>query len=132
MRSSDPKKIIRNRISGDIMDRLIPTAIGTTVMVCILKYITISISPEGEYQLNRALSMLGLGGMLMLLVIEVIVYALTRDIVERCYIRRVHRLIDEGVSPELVVSAVKSHHLSILMKAILLDEIEKYAGYKVW
>ena len=106
------------------MDRLIPTAIGTTVMVCILKYITISISPEGEYQLNRVLSMLGVGGMLMLLIIEVIVYALTRDIVERCYIHRVHRLLDEGVSPELVVSAVKSHHLSILMKVILLDEIE--------
>lgn len=114
------------------MDRLIPTAIGTTVMVCILKYITISISPEGEYQLNRALSMLGVGGMIVLFVILFVVYALVRDIVERCYIHRVHRLLDEGVSPELVVSAVKSHHLSILMKVILLDEIEKYAGYKVW
>lgn len=114
------------------MDRLIPTAIGTTVMVCILKYITISISHEGEYQLNRALSMLGIGGMIVLFVILFIVYALTRDIVERCYIHRVHRMLDEGVSPELVVSAVKSHHLSILMKVILLDEIEKYAGYKVW
>ena len=114
------------------MDRLIPTAIGTTVMVCILKYITISISPEGEYQLNRVLSMLGIGGMILLFVILFVVYALTRDIVERCYIHRVHRLLDEGVSPELVVSAVKSHHLSILMKVILLDEIEKYAGYKVW
>ena len=114
------------------MDRLIPTAIGTTVMVFILKYITISISPEGEYQLNRALSMIGIGGMILLFVIQLIVYALTRDIVERCYIHRVHRMLDEGVSPELVVSAVKSHHLSILMKVILLDEIEKYAGYKVW
>ena len=114
------------------MDRLIPTAIGTTVMVCILKYITISICPEGEYQLNRALSMLGVGGMIVLFVILFIVYALTRDIVERCYIHRVHRLLDEGVSPELVVSVIKSHHLSILMKVILLDEIEKYAGYKVW
>ena len=114
------------------MDRLIPTAIGTTVMVCILKYITISISPEGEYQLNMALSMLGVGGMIVLFVILFVVYALTRDIVERCYIHRVHRLLDEGVSPELVVGAVKSHNLSILMKVILLDEIEKYAGYKVW
>ena len=114
------------------MDRLIPTAIGTTVMVCILKYITISISPDGEYQLNRALSMLGVGGMIVLFVILFVVYALTRDIVERCYIHRVHRMLDKGVSPELVVSAVKSHHLSILMKVILLDEIEKYAGYKVW
>lgn len=113
------------------MDRLIPTVIGTTVMVCILKYITISISPEGEYQLNRALSMLGVGGMILLFVIMFIVYALTRDIVERCYIHRVHRLLDEGVSPELVVSAVKSHHLSILMKVILLDELEKYSGYTV-
>lgn len=114
------------------MDRLIPTAIGTTVMVCILKYITISICPEGEYQLNKALSMLGVGGMIVLFVILFIVYALTRDIVERCYIRRVHRLLDEGVSPELVVSVIKSHHMSLLMKAILIDEIEEYAGYKVW
>lgn len=113
------------------MDRLIPTAIGTTVMVCILKYITISISPEGEYQLNRAISMLGVGGMIMLFVILFIVYAITRDIVERCYIHRVHRLLDEGVSPELVVSAVKSHHLSILMKVILLDEIEEYLANRV-
>ena len=113
------------------MDRLIPTAIGTTVMVCILKYITISISPEGEYQLNRALSMLGVGGMIVLFVILFIVYALTRDVVERCYIRRVHRLLDEGVSPELVVSAVKSHHLSILMKVILLDETEEYLANRV-
>ena len=113
------------------MDRLIPTAIGTTVMVCILKYITISISPEGEYQLNRALSMLGIGGMILLFVIMFIVYALTRDIVERCYIHRVHRLLDEGVSPELVVSAVKSHHLSILMKVILLDETEEYLANRV-
>ena len=114
------------------MDRLIPTAIGTTVMVCILKYITISISPEGEYQLNRALSMLGLGGMIVLFVILFIVYDLTRVIVERCYIHRVHRLLDEGVSPELVVSVIKSQHISLLMKAILLDETEEYAGYKVW
>ena len=114
------------------MDRLIPTAIGTTVMVCILKYITISICPEGEYQLNKALSMLGVGGMIVLFVILFIVYALTRDIVERCYIHRVHRLLDEGVSPELVVSVIKSHHMSLLMKAILIDEIEEYAGYKVW
>ena len=113
------------------MDRLIPTAIGTTVMVCILKYITISISPEGEYQLNRALSMLGLGGMIMLLIIEVIVYALVRDIVERVYIRRMHKLIDEGVSPELVVSAIESQHISLLMKAILLDETEEYLADRV-
>lgn len=113
------------------MDRLIPTAIGTTVMVCILKYITISISPEGEYQLNRALSMLGIGGMILLFVILFIVYALTRDIVERCYIHRVHRMLDKGVSPELVVSVIKSHHLSILMKVILLDEIEEYLANRV-
>ena len=113
------------------MDRLIPTAIGTTVMVCILKYITISISPEGEYQLNRAVSMLWLGGMIMLLIIEVIVYALVRDIVERVYIRRMHKLIDEGVSPELVVSAIESQHISLLMKAILLDETEEYLADRV-
>ena len=105
------------------MDRLIPTAIGTTVMVCILKYITISISPEGEYQLNRALSMLGVGGMIVLFVILFVVYALTRDIVERCYIHRVHRMLDEGVSPELVISAVKSHHLSILMRSRSMQAI---------
>ena len=114
------------------IDRLIPTVVGAGVAICVLKYITISISPEGEYQLNRAVSMLGLGGMIMLLIIEVIVYALVRDIVERVYIRRMHKLIDEGVSPELVVSAIESQHISLLMKAILLDEIEKYAGYKVW
>lgn len=114
------------------IDRLIPSVIGAGVAICVLKYVTISISPEGEYQLNRAVSMLGLGGMLMLFVIEVIVYALTRDIVERVYIRRMHKLIDEGVSPEMVVSVIKAQHISLLMKAILLDEIEKYAGYKVW
>jgi hypothetical protein len=76
--------------------------------------------------------MLGIGGMIVLFVILFIVYALTRDIVERCYIHRVHRLLDECVSPELVVSVIKSQHISLLMKAILLDEIEMYAGYKVW
>lgn len=108
------------------IDRFIPTVIGAGVAICVLKYVTISISSEGEYQLNRAVSMLGLGGMLMLFIIEVIVYALIRDIVERCYIRRMHKLIDEGVSPELVVSVIKAQHISLLMKAILLDETEEY------
>ena len=113
------------------IDRLIPTVVGAGVALCVLKYITISISPEGEYQLNRAVSMLGLGGMIMLLIIEVIVYALVRDIVERVYIRRMHKLIDEGVSPELVVSAIESQHISLLMKAILLDETEEYLADRV-
>ena len=75
--------------------------------------------------------MLGLGGMIMLLIIEVIVYALVRDIVERVYIRRMHKLIDEGVSPELVVIAIESQHISLLMKAILLDETEEYLADRV-
>lgn len=75
--------------------------------------------------------MLGVGGMIMLFVILFVVYALTRDIVERCYIRRVHRMLDKGVSPELVVSVIKSHHLSILMKVILLDETEEYLANRV-
>ena len=124
-------KLIERRSQVFKIDRLIPSVIGAGVAICVLKYITISISPEGEYQLNRAVSMLGLGGMLMLLVIEVIVYALTRDIVERVYIRRMHKLIDEGVSPDLVVSAIESQHISLLMKAILLDETEEYLADRV-
>ena len=75
--------------------------------------------------------MIGIGGMILLFVIQLIVYALTRDIVERCYIRRVHRLLDEGVSPEMVVSIIKAQHISLLMKAILLDETEEYLANRV-
>ena len=88
----------------------------------------------GDYKLSMALYKIGFGGVatgiFVLLVIEIVVYCLASGIIEQIYIRRIHRLIDEGVSNDMIAATLKSQNISKLLKLTLIAEMVEYSTDK--
>jgi len=117
-------------------DRLIASITGVGVPAFMIDYTISKTGLTGDYKLSMALYKIGFGGVatgiFVLLVIEIIVYCLTRGIVEQIYIRRIHRLVDEGVSNDMISATLKSQNISKLLKLTLIEEMVEYSTDNWW
>ena len=113
-------------------DRLIASITGVGVPAFMIGYTISKTGITGDYKLSMALYKIGFGGIatgiFVLLVVEIVVYCLVSGIIEQIYIRRIHRLIDEGVSNDMIAATLKSQNISKFLKLTLIAEAVEYSS----
>ena len=115
-------------------DKLIASITGVGVPAFMIGYTISKTGITGDYKLSMALYKIGFGGVatgiFVLLVVEIVVYCLVSGIIEQIYIRRIHRLIDEGVTDKMITATLKTQNISTFLKLILVKEMIEYSNGK--
>ena len=108
------------------MDKIIATIAAEGIPACVLKVALNATGLRGGARLTKALSSIGPGGMLGGLVslgaIQLASYCMTKDVIERLFLRAVRQMYEDGIPHEEVMNTIDSYKISAELRERLKSE----------